>query len=112
MNKKVKKAVEFCKKHKRKIATVAIFGLGVVVGVKLNDIKYKDAVLFKKEIGNNLKQLIEQGSDAIYCTINTDDIGHEQVASSINELINKGFDIEPKADFIRVKSILFIGNEK
>lgn len=112
MNKKVKKAVEFCKKHKRKIATAAIFGVGIVVGVKLNGVKYKDAVIFNKEIGNDLKQLMEQGSDAIYCTINTDDIGHKQLASSINELINNSFEIEPKANFIRVKRILFVGKEK
>ena len=112
MNKKVKKAVEFCKKHKRGIATVSIFGVGIVVGVKLNGIKYKDAVIFKKEIENDLKQAIKQGSDAIYYILNTDDIRHERLVSSINELRNNNCNIEPKADFIQIKSILFIGNEK
>lgn len=112
MNKKVKKAVGFCKKHKRKIATVAIFGVGVVVGVKLNGIKYKDAFVQTGKPGEKIRSFTKCSKDIICCSITSEDKANELASPLINDFINKYFTMDYPAKFEDVNGIIFFGNEK
>lgn len=110
MNKKVKEAVEFCKRHKWKIITIAAMGAGIVIGVRLNDRRYKDAFVCKGRFAEELKKAINNPN--IIAAKQVSGIDQTNMPQAINDFINTHCEIDYPANFKTVDRMIFFGEEK
>ena len=104
MNGKVKEAVEFGKRHKWKIVSIASIGVGICIGCKLNDRKYND--VFSKTLKRAMKNPDIIGMEAFSNADVTD------VAQKVNDFINTYGKIDDPANLEIVNHIIFCGREK